>query len=210
MLRKTSNFLPRYRRPGFTKTATVLQQPHRRQHGVRRRLLSSPAATAKDPPPPPSSSSSSIANLVPAGHPGVGKMMTRAEYLKLKKAKGLDKHNTKMTDKDVDGKTHFIRAGLPFLLFSFGAWWVVTSALDGKMKEKAFSRREVSQSERQALMQEEHDTMMDKLTKAAKKDFDNTKRIERPEEILARRKAERDKRNAWYRRYWRYIKGESS
>ena len=134
--------------------------------------------------------------------------MSRADYLKLKKAKGIDKHNTSPTDQDADGKTHFLRAGLPFLLFSLGACWVVASAIDGKLKEKAASRREVSQSERQVLMEDEHDSMMDKLNKAAKKDFDNTKRIERPEDILARRKAEREKRNVWYRRYWRYIKGE--
>ena len=143
---------------------------------------------------------------VPPNHPGVGKMVKRSEYFKqLQQKKG-----TTTTNYDVrDGKQLFIRAGLPFILFSLGAWWVVTNAIDGKLKERAMARREVSQSERQAIMEQEHDKMMEKLNKAAKKDFDNTKRIERPEEILARRRAERDQRNVWYRRYFRWIKGEN-
>jgi len=171
----------------------------------RRRLLSSSTSTLppKQPPPP----SPLEAAAVAAKAPKVGKMMSRAQYEEFKKAKGLRKGNQK--DQDVGGWTHFLRAGLPFVLFSLGAWWVVYSAIDGKLKEKAASRREVSQSERQFFMEEEHDDMMQRLDKAAKADFDNTKRIERPEDILARRKAERDRRNVWYRRWWRSIKGES-
>jgi Cytochrome c oxidase assembly protein COX16 len=133
---------------------------------------------------------------IPKDHPGVGKFVNRSDYLKDKKSK------------ELSGKQLFLRAGLPFVFFSLGAWWVLTSAIDGKLKERAVSRREVSQSERQAVMEEEHEDMMEKLTKAAKKDFDNTKRIERPEDILARRRAEREKRNIWYRRLWRRVKGE--
>lgn len=132
---------------------------------------------------------------IPQGHPGIGKMVRSSEI--------------KRKNKDTDGKQLFLRAGLPFVLFSLGAWWVVTNAIDGKLKEKAASRREVSQSERQSLMEQEHDDIMDKINKAAKKDFDNTRRIERPEEILARRRAEREQRNVWYRRLWRSIKGEN-
>jgi len=48
--------------------------------------------------------------------------------------------------------------------------------------------------------------MMEKLNKKLKtQDFDNTKRIERPEEILERRQKEREERNKWYRRTWRWI-----
>ncbi len=63
-------------------------------------------------------------------------------------------------------------------------------------------------SERQAVMDKEHDDMMDKLSKVMKEDFDNTKRIERPEEVLARRRKERQSRNVWYRRWWRNITGQ--
>jgi len=62
-------------------------------------------------------------------------------------------------------------------------------------------------SERQHLLEKEHDDMMDKLTKVSKQDFDNTKRIERPEEVLARRRKEREARNVWYKRVWRRLRG---
>ena len=142
-------------------------------------------------------SSSSSSPPQGTAHPGVGTFVKRSEYRK------------KLGKKDEpSGNQLFLRAGLPFLLFSLGAWWVVASAIDGKLKERAASRREVSQSERQMLMEQEHEDMMTRLNKAAKADFDNTKRIERPEEILRRRKAERDQRNVWYRRAWRWVKGE--
>lgn len=57
-------------------------------------------------------------------------------------------------------------------------------------------------------MDKEHDDMMDKLNKVMNEDFDNTKRIERPEEVLARRRKERQARNVWYRRWWRNITGQ--
>ena len=63
-------------------------------------------------------------------------------------------------------------------------------------------------SERQAVMDKEHEDMMGKLNKIMKEDFDNTKRIERPEEVLARRRKERQARNVWYRRWWRNITGQ--
>jgi hypothetical protein len=52
-------------------------------------------------------------------------------------------------------------------------------------------------------MEKEHDDMMDKLNHIVAQDFDNTKRIERPEEILARRRKEREARNVWYKRWGR-------
>ncbi|CAB9504096.1 expressed unknown protein [Seminavis robusta] len=143
-------------------------------------------------------SENSTTRGIPASHPGVGSFVSRSEYLKRKGS----------TQQQASGNQLFIRAGLPFVLFTVGALWVVSSAIDGKLKERAASRREVSLSERQALMEEEHDDMMQRLNKAAKTDFDNTKRIERPEDILARRKAEREKRNAWHRRLWRWVKQE--
>lgn len=64
-------------------------------------------------------------------------------------------------------------------------------------------------SERQARMEKEHDDMLQKLNKIRDTDFDNTKRIERPDEILERRRQERESRNVWYRRLGRWIRGQS-
>lgn len=60
-------------------------------------------------------------------------------------------------------------------------------------------------SERQARLEKEQADMMEKINKIRKTDFDNTRRIERPEEILERRKKERERRNVWYRRAWRAL-----
>jgi len=57
-------------------------------------------------------------------------------------------------------------------------------------------------------MDKEHEEMMDKLNNMMKKDFDNTKRIERPDEVLARRRNEREARNVWYQRIWRNVTGQ--
>jgi len=57
-------------------------------------------------------------------------------------------------------------------------------------------------------MEKEKDDMMTKLQQNLRKDFDNTKRIERPEEVLARRKREREIRNKWHRRLGRWWRGE--
>ena len=59
-------------------------------------------------------------------------------------------------------------------------------------------------------MEKEHDEMMTKINKQiVPRNFDNTKRIERPEEILERRRLERAQRNKWYKRTWRYITGQN-
>ena len=56
------------------------------------------------------------------------------------------------------------------------------------------------------MMDKEHDDMMDKLQEYTSQDFDNTRRIERPEEVLERRRKERLARNAvWYKRWWNNI-----
>lgn len=100
----------------------------------------------------------------------------------------------------------FVKAGLPFLLFSIGASLVIKSGVEGKNTERDKSKGLVSKSERQARLDAEKDDMMEKLNKKWKKqDLDNTKRIQRPEEILERRKKEREERNKWHKRAWRWI-----
>ena len=104
----------------------------------------------------------------------------------------------------------FVKAGLPFLLFSVGASLVLKSAVEGKNIERDKSKGLVSKSERQARLDAERDQMMEKLNKRIEMvDFDNTKRIERPEEILERRKQEREDRNRWYKRTWRWVTWQS-
>ena len=56
-------------------------------------------------------------------------------------------------------------------------------------------------------MEKEHDDVMEKISHIVEQDFDNTKKIERPEEILARRRKEREARNVWYRRWGRRLLG---
>jgi hypothetical protein len=53
-------------------------------------------------------------------------------------------------------------------------------------------------------MEAEHDEMMERLQAIVSQDFEN-KRIKRPEEILEERRLEREKRNKWYRRLYRWI-----
>lgn len=62
-------------------------------------------------------------------------------------------------------------------------------------------------SQRQARLEREQEDMMSKITKIRRTDFDNTKRIERPEDILERRRRERETRNVWYRAAWRSLTG---
>mmetsp|Transcript_7467 Transcript_7467/g.13735 ORF Transcript_7467/g.13735 Transcript_7467/m.13735 type:complete len:138 (-) Transcript_7467:299-712(-) len=102
----------------------------------------------------------------------------------------------------------FLRAGLPFVLFSVMSMWVLKNAIEGRTKESEVAKGKASKSERQARMEEEKNDMMEKLNKLTSKEFDNTKRIERPEEILERRRKERQQRNVWYRRWGRWITGQ--
>ena len=104
----------------------------------------------------------------------------------------------------------FVRAGLPLLIFAVGGSYVLKSAVEGKNTERDKSRGLISKSERQARLDAERDDMVEKLNKKINaQEFDNTKRIERPEEILERRMKEREERNRWYRRSWRWITGQS-
>ena len=57
-------------------------------------------------------------------------------------------------------------------------------------------------------LEEEHRDMMERLDAISKREFDNTKRIKRPHEILEERRLERERRNAWHRRAYRAIFGE--
>jgi hypothetical protein len=105
-----------------------------------------------------------------------------------------------------------LRVGAPFVLFSVLAAWVVSNALEGKLREMEASQgRTGSVSLRQAALSREHDDMMERLTKiVANDDFDNTKRILRPHEILEERRKERARRNAWHRRAYRSLFGGGS
>lgn len=104
----------------------------------------------------------------------------------------------------------FVRAGLPLIIFAVGSSYVLKSAVEGKNTERDKSRGLISKSERQARLDAERDDMVEKLNKKMKmQDFDNTKRIERPEEILERRMKEREERNRWYKRSWRWVTGQS-
>mmetsp|Transcript_11603 Transcript_11603/g.33394 ORF Transcript_11603/g.33394 Transcript_11603/m.33394 type:complete len:157 (-) Transcript_11603:1472-1942(-) len=106
-----------------------------------------------------------------------------------------------------EGSMHLVKAGLPLFLFCGLGVWVVSNGIEGKNRERDAFQGRISKSERQAVMDKEHDEMMDKLNYMMKEDFDNTKRIERPDEVLARRRKEREDRNVWYRRMWRNITG---
>jgi hypothetical protein len=57
------------------------------------------------------------------------------------------------------------------------------------------------------MMDKEHDDMMEKLKDYTSQEFDNTRRIERPEEVLERRRRERQAKNVWYRRWWNTMTG---
>lgn len=92
-----------------------------------------------------------------------------------------------------------------YIVFIFEASLVVKNGLEGKMKEADTAKGVLSKSERQARLEKEHDDMLKKINKIKSTDFDNTKRIERPEEVLERRAKERERRNVWYRRTWRWI-----
>ena len=99
----------------------------------------------------------------------------------------------------------FLRAGLPFLLFIFGGSYFLSISIDDRLKEKEVTRG--SKSDRQFEMEQEKEELMNKMSKTIN-DFDNTKRIERPEDVLARRKKEREDRNRWYKRTWRWVTGK--
>lgn len=111
----------------------------------------------------------------------------------------------------VPSSVTFVKAGLPFLLFVGGAAYVLSAAIEGKNKERDVAKGSgftISKSERQYKMEKEKDDMMEKLNTKMKEDFDNTKRIERPEDVLARRKKERDERSRLRNKLGRWWRGE--
>lgn len=110
-------------------------------------------------------------------------------------------------NKKPKGDNLMLRVGAPFVLFSILSAWVVSNALDGKLREMEASQGKTSQSVRQASLAAEHDDMMERLNKIVAEDFDNTKRIKRPHEVLEERRREREKRNAWHRRAYRAVFG---
>lgn len=115
-----------------------------------------------------------------------------------------------LQQKKAAGSTLHFRNGAPFVLFSVLAAWVVGNALHGRLKEREVATGHVSQSLREAKLKEEQEEMMERLNKIVAQDFDNTKRIKRPEEILEERRAERKRRNAWHRRLYRSLVGDNS
>lgn len=114
------------------------------------------------------------------------------------------------TSNEIKSKINpLINAGLPFVLFSILGLWVVSNAYSGKLREMETAQGRESQSIRQAQLSAEHDEMMERLSKIVQDDsFDNTKRIRRPEEILEERRLDRERRNAWHRRLYRWTFGK--
>jgi hypothetical protein len=115
----------------------------------------------------------------------------------------------KLSSSSYGQSMHWIRAGLPLILFSILSAWVVSNAYGGKLRELEASQGKSSISIRQAALEEEHEEMMERLSKIVATDYDNTKRIKRPEEVLEERRLERQKRNAWHRRFYRWISNQS-
>ena len=90
-------------------------------------------------------------------------------------------------------------------MFALLSAWVLSNAYAGKLRELEASQGKASVSVRQAAMEEEHEEMLERLNHIVAADFDNTKRIKRPEEVLEERRRERQRRNAWYRRLYRWV-----
>jgi len=105
----------------------------------------------------------------------------------------------------LSGSQLTVKAGLPLVLFALLSAWVVSNAYGGKLREMEASQGKASKSVRQAAMEQEHEEMLERLNKIVATDFDNTKRIKRPEEVLEERRKERARRNAWHRRFYRWV-----
>ncbi|KAL7556754.1 hypothetical protein ACA910_008088 [Epithemia clementina (nom. ined.)] len=151
------------------------------------------------PPPPPPSNPAELTSTTPSGTP---RSPIYANAATKQRVKDLKESKTKIP------KNLLVKVGAPFVLFSILAAWVVSNALDGKLRELEASQGKVSKSLRQAALEAEHEEMMERLNKIVQSDFDNTKRIKRPHEVLEERRLEREKRNAWHRRLYRAIFGE--
>ena len=129
--------------------------------------------------------------------------MRKVQHLKLVKKR----KNVEMKRKIPNNL--FLKVGAPFVLFSLLAVWVVSNAMDGRLKEMDTAQGKSSKSLRQVALEVEHEEMMERLNKIVASDYDNTKRIKRPHEILEERRLEREQRNVWYRRIYRTIFGET-
>jgi hypothetical protein len=153
----------------------------------------------------------------------VGKLVSRKQLMQLK-AMNAAKLAAKTTTSSIPySNTHtdtgsssttttsslqVIRVGLPLILFSVLSAWVVSNAYGGKLKEMEVSQGKTSMSLRQAAFEAEHTEMLERLNKIVQSDYDNTKRIQRPEEVLEQRRLERQRRNVWYRRWYRALTGQ--
>jgi len=134
-----------------------------------------------------------------------------ARWLSTNQSRRLVGRKPRPSSSSSDTRHLAIRAGLPFVLFSILGAWVVSKALEGKLKEREVAIGHASKSLRQAALEKEHDEMMERLSKiVAADDFDNTKRIPRPHEVLEERRKERERRNVWYRRLYRWTFGIST
>ena len=129
--------------------------------------------------------------------------------------KGILTSTTKITGSSTSSSSsshtnslQIMRVGLPLIFFSVLAAWVVSNAYGGKLKELEVSQGKSSISIRQAALEAEHDEMMERLSQIVRNDYDNTKRIQRPEEVLEQRRLERQRRNVWYRRWYRAVTGQ--
>ena len=111
----------------------------------------------------------------------------------------------KNSEKVLSGTQLTVKAGLPLVLFALLSAWVVSNAYGGKLRELEASQGKASVSIRQAAVEQEHEEMLERLNQIVAADFDNTKRIKRPEEVLEERRRERKRRNAWYRRLYRWV-----
>ena len=136
--------------------------------------------------------------------PNVGKIVRRPR-VKVPPPKRVVSVDLKGKGSSYLSVAQWARAGIPLVLFSILSAWVVSNAYGGKLRELEASQGKASISLRQAALEAEHEEMMERLSKIVASDFDNTKRIKRPEEVLEERRLERQKRNAWHRRFYRWI-----
>jgi len=132
-------------------------------------------------------------------------MVRRGADKKSKQPPTAGGQNLNPNQKLLSGSQLTVKAGLPLVLFALLSAWVVSNAYAGKLRELEASQGKASKSVRQAAMEEEHEEMLERLNKIVEADFDNTKRIKRPEEILEERRKERERRNAWHRRLYRWV-----
>ena len=185
----------------FHKTFRRCGSCFRCDHNVTASCLSVIQRSAASSAAPPSATTSK-AKEATATLAGVPRSSVHADAATVKKVHQLKEEKTKVP------QTRFFLIGAPFVLFSVMGAWVVANAIEGRLKEREVSKGQSSKSLRQAALETEHEEMMERLNKIVSSDYDNTRRIKRPHEILEERRLEREKRNAWHRRAYRAIFGE--